>query len=139
MQIDTSTEHGQRAEQRLRDEQIIWLTTVRGDGQPVPIPIWFYWDGDTVLMYSQPDTPKLRNIRNNPNVSLNFDSDGTGGNIVQFDGEATVKSGDIPANEATEMMEKYARGLVSIDMTPESYADAFSVPIRVTLKKMRGH
>ena len=40
--LDTTTESGARAERRLRDEEIVWLTTVRRDGQPQSVPVWFY-------------------------------------------------------------------------------------------------
>jgi PPOX class probable F420-dependent enzyme len=53
--LDETTEFGQRAARRLRDEIIGWLTTVAPDGQPQPIPVWFVWDGDrSIRMYSQP-------------------------------------------------------------------------------------
>jgi len=32
--LDTTTEAGARAERRLREEEIAWLTTVRRAGQP---------------------------------------------------------------------------------------------------------
>ena len=51
---DDSTEIGARAERRLREEEIAWLTTVRADGQPQSVPVWFLWDGDAFLIYSQP-------------------------------------------------------------------------------------
>ncbi len=47
--LDTTTEAGARAESRLREEMIIWLTTVRSDGQPQSVPVWFLWDGEQVL------------------------------------------------------------------------------------------
>ena len=34
MQIDTTTDFGKRVERRLREETMIWLTTVRRDGTP---------------------------------------------------------------------------------------------------------
>jgi Pyridoxamine 5'-phosphate oxidase len=41
-----------------------WLTTVRPDGQPVSVPVWFLMREDgTILLYSQPGTQKLRNIQ----------------------------------------------------------------------------
>ena len=81
--LDTSSEFGQRAERRLREEKIAWLTTVAPSGTPQPVPVWFLWDGaDSVLIYSQPDTPKLRAIGANPHVSLNLDGNGQGGDIV---------------------------------------------------------
>lgn len=76
MQIDTTTDFGKRVERRLREERIAWLTTVRRDGTPQPLPVWFLWDGDTILIYSQPNQQKLRNIRHNPKVSLNLDGNG---------------------------------------------------------------
>lgn len=89
VQIDTSTEFGQRVERRLREERIIWLTTVRRDGQPVPVPVWFLWDGGSeLLMYSRPNTPKLRNIARNPRVALNFNSDEYGNDVIYFEAEA---------------------------------------------------
>jgi len=37
--LDTTTEAGGRAERRLREEEIAWLTTVRADGQPQSVPV----------------------------------------------------------------------------------------------------
>ena len=46
------------------------LTTVRPDGQPVSVPVWFLMrDDETILLYSQPGKNKLRNIASNPKVS----------------------------------------------------------------------
>ena len=70
MQIDTTTEFGGRTVRRLNQELIGWLTTVDASGTPQPSPIWFVWDGETALIYSQPNTPKLRHIAANPKVSV---------------------------------------------------------------------
>jgi PPOX class probable F420-dependent enzyme len=107
MMIDTTTEFGARVEGRLRDERIGWLTTLGPDGTPQPSPIWFLWDGESFLIYSQPKQPKLRNIERNPKVALHLDSDGLGGNIVVITGEATIVQDVPPANEVREYLEKY--------------------------------
>ena len=100
--FDTSSEFGQRAERRLREEWLAWLTTVDVKGMPQPVPVWFLWDGaDSVLIYSKPDTPKLRAIARNPRVSLNLDGNGKGGDIVVLLGEAAV-SADPPAHVPRE-------------------------------------
>ena len=39
MMIDTMTEFGARVERRLREEPVIWLTTVRDDLLPQPSPV----------------------------------------------------------------------------------------------------
>ena len=81
MSLDMTTDLGQQMARRLRTELVPWLTTVRADGMPQPTPVWFLWEGETILMYSQPLTQKLRNIASNPNASLHFDGNGYGGNI----------------------------------------------------------
>ncbi len=61
--IDTSTEFGKRVEHRLEHEQVAWLTTVDGSGRPFPSLIWFLYEDDgTLLIYSQQNKTKLRNI-----------------------------------------------------------------------------
>ncbi len=50
--LDTTTEAAARAERRLRQEEIVWLTTVRSDGQPQSVPVWFLWEGETFFITS---------------------------------------------------------------------------------------
>jgi PPOX class probable F420-dependent enzyme len=139
MQIDTSSEFGARAARRLKEEPIGWLTTSGPSGEPQPSPIWFLWDGETALIYSQPNTPKLRHIAANPRVSLNLDGDGQGGNIVILTGEARIDTSIPPVIEMAAYVTKYASGIQRIGMTPESFSQAYSVPIRFTPRRIRGH
>jgi PPOX class probable F420-dependent enzyme len=140
MLIDTATDFGQRVQQRLQDEKVIWLTTVTSGGQPLPVPVWFLWDGDAeVLIYSQPDTPKLRNISNQPKVGLNLNSDSTGGNVIQFAGEAREDAEAPSATGVEAFIEKYRDGIQSLGSTPEGFASNYSAAVRVRLTKLRGH
>ena len=138
MVIDTSTEFGKRVEHRLQHDELLWLTTVTRDGSPQPSLIWFHWDGETVLIYSQPNAPKLRNIAANPQVSLNFQANAEGEDVVVLNGEAVVDPSAPTSNLHDAYRRKYARGTVQIGMTPESLAAEFSVAIRVTPSKVRG-
>jgi PPOX class probable F420-dependent enzyme len=74
--LDLSQEAHAHADRRLRSEQVAWLTTVRADGQPQSTPVWFLWDGETFLLYSQPGAQKVRNVTANPKVSLHLGDDG---------------------------------------------------------------
>ena len=94
--LDLTTSFGARAARRLENEEIIWLTTVKNGQTPQPSPVWFLWDGETMLIYSRPATQKLRNIAANETVSLNFHSDSEGGDVVIFTGTARVDT-DGPA------------------------------------------
>ena len=91
--IDDTSAFGARAARRLREEIVVWLTTVSPAGSPVPRPVWFVWDdAETVVMYSRP-SPRIRNLEANPRVTLNFDGDGRGGDIVVLSGRAAIGSG----------------------------------------------
>jgi PPOX class probable F420-dependent enzyme len=141
--LDTSTEFGSRVERRLREEPIGWLVTVSPSGTPQPSPIWFLWDGsDSFLIYSQPDTPKLRNIQANPRVAMHLEGDGGGGDIVVLTGTAAV-SADPPAHLVPEYLAKYGSRIrsegKSWGSTDEGFAASYSVPVRFTPSRLRGH
>src|SRR3954452_17601039 len=133
------SDFGRRVERRLRDDVIAWLTTVRRDGLPQPSPIWFLWDRESFLVYSRPQTQKLRNIERSPLVSLHLDGDGGGGDIVVVSGQAEIREDETPADRVPEYVEKYDAGFRRIGMTAESFAQAYSVPIRVRPTGLRGH
>jgi PPOX class probable F420-dependent enzyme len=137
--FDQSNEFGARVARRLKEERIIWLVTIDRNQTPQPSPVWFYWDGESFLIYSRPDQPKLRNIADNPKVSLHFDGDGRGSDIVIFTGEAHIDESAPPANKVDEYAAKYRDGIMRIKMTPDSFAAAYSIAIRVKMTKLRGH
>ena len=136
---DKNTERGANIERRLREEVVIWLTTVNGQRVPQPSPVWFLWDGTAFLIYSRPNTPKLRNIARSPGVSLNFDGDREGGEILIFTGEAAIVNDVPPAHEHPEYLAKYRDDIAGIGMTPESFAASYSVPIRVIPSSVRSY
>jgi len=137
--LDAKSEFGQRAARRLREDVLAWLTTVDRRGTPQPIPVWFLWDGGTsILVYSRPNTAKLRSIEGSPRVSLHLDGNGHGGDIVVCVGEARVPD-DPPADEIPDYVEKYALLIERNRWTPESFAADYSVPLRITISRIRGH
>src|SRR3990170_1129965 len=90
----------ERVEARLRHNLMAWLTTVRPDGQPVSVPVWFLVrEEGTILLYSQPRKQKLRNIAANPRVSLGLDVTDIGRNIVRMEGIARVAHDEPPADK----------------------------------------
>jgi PPOX class probable F420-dependent enzyme len=130
--LDTTTEAGSRADQRLREEGIIWLTAVRSDGQPQSVPVWFLWDGETFHIYSQPDQQKLENIGANPHVGLHLNSSARGGDVVRVEGTAEILDDFPPATEVGEYVEEYRECIARIGFEPDSFARAYSVALRVT-------
>jgi PPOX class probable F420-dependent enzyme len=137
--IDTSTPFGKRAERRLRSERIGWLTTVASDGTPQPNPVWFVWDGETLLMYSIPNQAKLANIARNPRVSLHLDSKSHGDSIVIATGTAAVDESAPPLNKNRDYLAKYRTEIERLGLgSPAKMARQYSVPVRITPKKVRG-
>jgi PPOX class probable F420-dependent enzyme len=133
--IDLTTELGLRATKRLQEEYVVWLTTVSQDGTPQPNPVWFYWDGKELLIYSQPAAHKLRNIARHPRVALNFQADDEGGNIIVLTGNAKV---DKNPRHDPRYLQKYRDLIPQIGQTPETMAKSYSVLIRVSPTRLRG-
>jgi len=119
-------------ERRLHEEKIVWLTTVRSDGLPQPVPVWFLWQDGRFLIYSEPETKKIRNIANNPRVAINLNSDLWGDHVVVITGMASVDANATPANKIPAYVEKYHEGILQLEMTPESMAEAYSTAIYLT-------
>ena len=136
--LDEGNEFGARIARRLREEMVVWLTTVTPSGAPLPRPVGFLWDGgDNVSVYSQPGA-RIRNIARNPKVTLNFDGDGQGGDIVVLSGMAEVHESGPSAAENAAWVAKYATEWERWGMTPESFAQRFSVPVRIRIGAVHG-
>jgi PPOX class probable F420-dependent enzyme len=127
---------GRLAAQKLRDEEVIWLATVSPKGQPESVPVWFYWDGETVLIYSQPGKPKVRNIEANPRVALNFNTDPQGNQVVRLSGRATIDPNAPKGTGVPGMIDKYRESFKRLGATPEQFADGYSVAIQIRPTKV---
>lgn len=136
---DPATPFGERVARRLRDEPIMWLTTVGSDGTPQPNPIWFLWDGENILVYNRADAKRLEHIQRNSKIALHFDGDGRGGNIVVFSGEARLSTQDPSADQNPAYVEKYRDFIARGFKTPENFASLYPVALRVAIGKVRGH
>lgn len=135
---DRAAAYGERVRRRLTDEMTIWLTTVGRDGTPQPNPVGFLWDsGDSLLTYSQTDARRLANIRRQPQVSLNFDSNG-GDDIVVLIGTAEILD-DYPAvPDNPAWLEKYGEAIDARFGSAVKFAERFAVPVRIHLTRVRG-
>ncbi|MEO8396862.1 MAG: TIGR03667 family PPOX class F420-dependent oxidoreductase [Chloroflexota bacterium] len=121
----------------IANSQFIWFTTIRADGMPQPTPVWFVRDGATFLIYTTPGTQKVANIRANPKAALGLANDDAGDYFV-VQGEAKIDLDTPPANQMPAYIQKYRESIAEIGMTPESFVQQFSLPIRVTPVHVRG-
>ena len=135
--IDTSTELGARAEQRLREERTIWMCTVGANGAPLVRPAWFLWDGERFVMYSEPGAAKVRHVEANPRVSLHLDPDEWGENVVIVTGRARVAPEEPRADKNEAFVEKYGWGFDRFGFTAAEYGADYSTPIVVEFERLR--
>lgn len=138
---DPTTPFGERVTHRLHNEHVIWLTTVDAKGMPQPAPVWFWWEdaSSTFIIYSRGDAKRLGHLQQNPRVALNFDGNGSGGDIIVVLGEARVSTSDPAADKHPPYVEKYRDFIARLRMTPEQFASVYSVPLRINPLAVRGH
>lgn len=133
-----STTFGRRVRERLSAEIVLWLTTVGADCTPQPNPVWFLWeDDDSILVYNRADANRLTHIQTRPRVSLNFDGNGRGGDIVVLTGTAELINEFPAASEYKPYADKYAEEINRAFGTAENFAAKYPVAMRIRVARVR--
>src|SRR5262249_17977209 len=123
------TEH---VERRLTQDEIAWLSTVTPQGRPAPRPAWFVWDGSAIIIYSLNNPARLRNIERNPQVTLHFNCNEGGGDVVVISGTAERLPDAPPPSKFPGLLDKYASRMQEMGETTQRYDDNYGVALRVT-------
>jgi PPOX class probable F420-dependent enzyme len=89
---------------RLQEEQIIWVATVRPNGAPHLVPVWFVWDADCLYICISPTSRKARNLARNPRVAASLQD---GRNAVIVEGTAVPVTADERERAVTLFLSKY--------------------------------
>jgi PPOX class probable F420-dependent enzyme len=110
----------------LRREPVVWLSTVREDGRPHLVPVWFSWDGERLFVASKPHAVKIRNLRANPSVMIAL-----GEAEDDFDVGLIEAIADLPTAPAAELLpaghlDKYARQLAELGLSREDFLATYS-------------
>ncbi len=134
-QLDLSNQEHQHILERLEHDVIIWLASVRPDGRPHLVPVWFLWEEPgTLLVFSQPNQ-KVRNLREHPAVTLALDDTNNGDDGVIIEGVATLLPTGVVTTELPAYAQKYGGRMAEIGMTPAQMAKSYSQAIRITPTK----
>ena len=135
--LDLSHEFGALVRDRLQNEEILLFTSVTPKGIPNTNPVWFWWDGEDITVYSQPTSRRVHNLRKNQNVALHLqDPDGHGDKAVIINGRAELGPG--PHTIPDGYWKKYDKFLPGLEMTRDDMLRDYSVQIRVKPLKVRG-
>ncbi len=129
--MDSTSVAAARIRGFLEREPIVWLSTVRPDGTPHLVPIWFWWDGEGLLVFTKPDAQKVRNLRANPSVMLALGDPDEDFDVGLFRGRAEII--DRPTRSVLPFahLAKYADRLAALGLDAETYAATYSQVIRI--------
>ena len=125
------------AREHLERDVVAWLTTVAPDGRVQSSPISFLRDGADLFFYSQPNTPKLRNIAHSPLVSFHLQSDPYGDHSLIIEGTAAIDATIPPLDAHARYRAKYAEPHAHWGLDFTQTALDFSVPIRIRPTRVR--
>ncbi len=110
---------------RLETQQNIWFCSVRPNGRPHLVPIWFVWHNDKLYVSTEPDSVKSRNVHRNPQVVLALEE---GAHPVICEGKARLLEQPWPEDLLAAFYKKYEWDLNTeaqynrvIEVTPEKW------------------
>lgn len=120
-----------RIDRLLRVEPVVWLSTVRPDGRPHLVPIWFSWDGREILIASKPHAQKVRNLRANPVVMLALGEAEDDFDVGLLEGRAELLEAPSVAVLPSTHCAKYRSQMSAIGLSPEEFLATYSQVIRI--------
>jgi general stress protein 26 len=77
------------------------------DGTPRVVPIWFHWDGETIVLGSPPNAPKVDVLTDNSKVALTIDRDEFPYHALLIRGIADVETVDGVTPEYEACAQRY--------------------------------
>jgi PPOX class probable F420-dependent enzyme len=90
--------------QRLVDELVMWVATMRPDGRPHLVPLEFYWSGEHLYFSTDKRSRKVTNLRHNPYVALALPA---GVDVVIVEGTAAFVDNGTAQYLYVPLAEKY--------------------------------
>ena len=120
-----------RIDRLLREEPVVWLSSVRPDGGPHIVPIWFSWDGREVLIASKPHAQKVRNLRANPSVMLALGEAEDDFDVGLLEGRAELPDAPAAALLPAFHLAKYSRQMAAIGLSQAEFLATYSQVIRI--------
>jgi PPOX class probable F420-dependent enzyme len=123
----------------LREDPVVWLSSVQPNGRPHVVPLWFVWQEDRIVAFSKPRASKIRNLRGQPRAMLAIGSLGP-----EMDVELIEAVAELPSSSASEVMPqgfgaKYRELLRRAGLTAQRFAEVYSQPIILRPTRFLGY
>lgn len=110
---------------KLREQRNIWIATVRPDGRPHLVPVWFALLDEKLYVCIEPQSVKGRNLAQNANVCLALED---GAHPVICEGQAQALARPWPPAVIALFVEKYGWDIESerqytqlVEITPRKW------------------
>jgi PPOX class probable F420-dependent enzyme len=120
-----------RINHMLQTEHVVWLSSVNGDGTPHLVPIWFSWDGESLLIASKPNARKVANLRTNPSVMLALGEPDDDFDVGMVEGIAELPTAPAAAVLPAGHLAKYRRQMAAIGLSADEFLATYSQVIRI--------
>ncbi|HRQ37871.1 MAG TPA: pyridoxamine 5'-phosphate oxidase family protein [Chloroflexota bacterium] len=118
----------------LAQPVIVRLTTIRPDGYPHTVPVWFMLDGEELVLFSVRDNRKVKNALANLKGCISIGGDPVGSPCYLIDGDLAVAD-DPDHNIATRITRHYESPEKAQEYLQE-WQDADFVVLRLKPKRV---
>ena len=135
--LDPASDKHAGALARLAEEKIAWLTTIDPDGQPQASPIWFLWDADEILLFSDRRARRNGNLADHPRVAFNLNTDAGGGSVLTMEGDARFVEDEPPSSANAAYQAKYGAWIAEYGWTTDWFEEHYPYAIRITPTRWR--
>ena len=129
--VETEDRGCSRVNALLDRETVVWLSSVRPDGRPHLIPIWFLWDGEAVLFASKPQACKVSNLRANADCMLAIGDPDADFDVALIEARAELASMPTADLLAAGLQTKYRDRMYIAGLTPATFAATYSQVVRI--------
>ena len=139
VQPDAAEDAPPAADAALRTDPVVWLSTVRADGRPHLVPVWFHWDGERIVAFSKPRARKVENLRDRPSVMLAIGTPGPDFEVELIEAEAELPEAPSASLMPEGFGAKYRELLRRAGLTVQRFAEVYSQPIVLRPTRFLGY
>ena len=125
--------------ERLKREATVWLSSIRPDGRPHVVPVWFFWDGLVFDLFSKPTAQKVRNVREHPDVMIGIGEPDEEWDVELVEGTATALSQPTADVVSPALFDKYATAMQRAGLDRDTYVRVYSQPVRIQPTRFVGY
>ncbi len=107
-------------ERLAKSDNVAVTVTLMPDGQPQALPTWIDTDGEHLLVNTEPQRQKVKNLRRDPRVTVLIVDKSNAFDFVEVRGHVVdMVGGDEARSHIDELSQKYTGGPYQMPIGPE--------------------